>query len=170
MAGMIRLSVGATRGNILPFSLGAKTSDLQKVEAATTWGKNSMAQNQWGLHSPPATSTAPPPHHSAQVSPQWPPSCPHPQTQPEGESHHHSPQLRVRVLLGPQGPTPSGLIPLCPQQHPLHSPSHSFCSGHMDSVPQTHQTHFHLRAFALPLPHPTISAWYSPSLEFLEMA
>lgn len=97
-------------------------------------------------------------------------SCPHPQTRPQGESHHHSPQLRVRVLLGPQGPTPSGLTPLCPQQHRLHSPSHSFCSGHMDTVPQTHQTHFHLRAFALPLPHPTISAWYPPSLEFLEMA
>ena len=68
-------------------------------------------------------------------------SCPHPQTQPEGESHHHFPQLRVRVLPGPQGPTPSGLTPLCPQQLPLPLSlillwSHGHCSSNTtDTLP-----------------------------------
>lgn len=130
-----------------------------------------MGQKLHGTKStgtPTASSRPQPPPAAVPRHPHSGLLLPSPQTQPEGESPGHSPQLRVRSSPVHRAPRRRGW-PLSALSN-SHSPPHSFCSGHMDTVPQTHQTRFHLRAFARPLPRPMISAWYPPSLEFLKMA
>ena len=136
-----------------------------------TWEKNSLAQNRCGIQPPLATST----NHCAPVSSQRPPPAlaPRPSQREAVNARVHplpsSAQGESELSPSPQGPTPSGTTPLCPQILPL-SLSLTRLWPHGSCSPNTPETFPPQGLCTPPCPSPKISARFPPSLEFLEMA